>query len=151
VLGSFPKRPRACAGIIAHPPAGIGGQIQSHRSVTKCSRRPIHSSRPKRLYRFCTGAFHKALTSLRRNYRPTPKPHQGVSGGQIPITTKPVPTVGIPTGVPWVAFEDAYGYGFLTPVWLCVLTPRVSTGYYYSQRLPAATCGQCWKDQPGTT
>jgi hypothetical protein len=94
-----------CAGFIPRRPAqelspstpGLsGGRFRSPQgSVTKCAAARIHSSRTKRLYWFCTGCIPQGALSLRRNYRPTPQtPPRGIRG-QIPVTTKPVPTVGI--------------------------------------------------------
>jgi hypothetical protein len=52
---------------------------------------------------FALDAFHKALPACAGIIAPPPNP-KGVSG-QIPVTTKPVPTVSDSTEVPWVRFE----------------------------------------------
>jgi hypothetical protein len=78
-------------------PRGYQGQIPSPQDPLPSAAVTHSLEQTQRLYRFYC-AFHKALPEPAQELSPyPPKPHQG-SGGQIPITTKPVPTVGIPTG-----------------------------------------------------
>jgi hypothetical protein len=141
-----PKRPRACAGIRPATPRGYRGQRSPQDPLPS---RPIHSSRTKRLYRFWMYSTRRTR-SLCRNYRPTPPqtPPRGI-WGRYRSPQKPVPTVGIPTGVPCMIRRRLRLWILKPWLWL-TLTPRVSTGYYITHR--GCQPPHVWpvKDQPGT-
>jgi hypothetical protein len=137
IISQGAPRPH-CTWELSYPTAR-GGRF-THRSVTKCSRRRIHSSRPKRLYRFYTGCIPQGAPSA-QEYRPTPKPHpRGIRGAD--SDHHKTGTYGR------YSYRSALGsdskttaMDFVTPFGLCVLTPSCEYGLlHYSQRLPAATC-----------
>jgi hypothetical protein len=88
VLDSFPKALPSLRRNYPYPPPRVsGGRFRHHKVRYRVLLRRTHSSKPKRLYRFCTGFIHKALLSLRRILPQNPK---GIRG-RYRSPQKPVP------------------------------------------------------------
>jgi hypothetical protein len=143
-----PKRPRACAGIITHPPR-VGGRFRSPQD-------PLPSAAVDPFTEQTQEAVPVLHWHSTRRTRPaqelSPPPQTPPRGiwGRYRSPQKPVPTVGIPTECPGRFIRRRLRLWILLTLFVACTDTREYGLLHYSQRAASRHVRPVLKDQPGT-